>query len=141
MRRRYQPWLIGGNIAPASVGQCDPRTDDHWRKAAWPTTSRKMTPPPAGSCRTISVPSNGAQTDDVPARLNAGEFVIPKDVAEWKGQEFFYKLMAQARAIRAKAGSETGTDAGYQDDEQPAASQPSPDQGFAYGGAVGYGAM
>ena len=51
-------------------------------------------------------PSGGAATDDVQARLNSGEFVIPKDVAAWKGQEFFYKLMAQARTMRATAGSE-----------------------------------
>ena len=42
-------------------------------------------------------PSRGAQVDDVDARLNAGEFVIPKDVAQWKGKEFFYKMIEQAR--------------------------------------------
>jgi hypothetical protein len=42
-------------------------------------------------------PSNGSRVDDVQARLNAGEFVIPKDVAQWKGKEFFHKLIEQAR--------------------------------------------
>jgi hypothetical protein len=37
--------------------------------------------------------------------LNAGEFVIPKDVAQWKGQEFFYQLMAKARRARAESGN------------------------------------
>jgi hypothetical protein len=46
-------------------------------------------------------PSGGSKTDDVNARLNAGEFVIPKDVATWKGKEFFYKLIAQARKNRS----------------------------------------
>jgi hypothetical protein len=50
-------------------------------------------------------PSNGAQTDDVDARLNAGEFVIPRDVTQWLGQQHFYKLMAQARKARATAGN------------------------------------
>ena len=50
-------------------------------------------------------PSDGAQVDDVDARLNAGEFVIPRDVALFKGQEFFYKLMAQARLARATLGN------------------------------------
>jgi hypothetical protein len=50
-------------------------------------------------------PTGGQKVDDVKANLTAGEFVIPKDVAEWKGQEFFYKLMAQSRKIRAMAGS------------------------------------
>ena len=50
-------------------------------------------------------PSNGDQTDDVQARLNAGEFVVPKDVSEWLGQSFFYKLMAKARKDRVMLGS------------------------------------
>jgi hypothetical protein len=56
-------------------------------------------------------PTEGARTDDVDARLNAGEFVIPKDVAAWKGQEFFYKLMAQSRKMRATAGSQSAQQA------------------------------
>jgi hypothetical protein len=58
-------------------------------------------------------PSAGAKVDDVDARLNSGEFVIPKDVAAWKGQEFFYKLMATARKMRATAGQESGQGMGY----------------------------
>jgi hypothetical protein len=53
-------------------------------------------------------PSHGARTDDVPTRmpsgapghLNADEFVIPKDVALWKGQEFFQNLIDQSRKKR-----------------------------------------
>jgi hypothetical protein len=57
-------------------------------------------------------PSHGAQTDDVRASLNgrmpgvnvnAGEFVVPKDVAAWKGQEFFQKLIQQSRKSRVTA--------------------------------------
>jgi hypothetical protein len=57
-------------------------------------------------------PSDGAQTDDVPAQLNAGEFVVPKDVTAWLGQQHFYKLMAQARKARAMAGND-GAKVGY----------------------------
>jgi hypothetical protein len=57
-------------------------------------------------------PSNGANTDDVSAQLNAGEFVVPKDVTAWLGQQHFYKLMAQARKARAMAGSD-GAKVGY----------------------------
>lgn len=50
-------------------------------------------------------PSGGQQVDDVQAqgpgnsniRLNADEFVIPNDVAKWKGQEFFQKLIMDSR--------------------------------------------
>jgi hypothetical protein len=48
-------------------------------------------------------PSGGQQTDDVSARLNVGEFVIPRDVAMWKGQEFFQKLIDQSRQRRGAA--------------------------------------
>ena len=51
-------------------------------------------------------PTDGQRVDDVPANLTAGEFVIPKDIVEWKGQEFFYKLMAQARKMRATGGGQ-----------------------------------
>ena len=76
--------------------------------------------------------SNGNRVDDVPANLTAGEFVIPKDIVEWKGQEFFYKLMAQARKMRAMGG-----------EEQPAtgygASQDQDKQSYADGGSVARG--
>jgi hypothetical protein len=45
-------------------------------------------------------PSNGKQVDDVPARLNEGEYVIPRDVVQFKGKEFFHKLIAQSRKNR-----------------------------------------
>jgi hypothetical protein len=35
--------------------------------------------------------------DTVPAALEVGEYVIPKDVVEWKGKEFFERLTAKAR--------------------------------------------
>lgn len=58
-------------------------------------------------------PSAGAKVDDVPANLTAGEFVIPKDVAEWFGQGHFYKLMAQARKARAMSGNSRQAQVGY----------------------------
>jgi hypothetical protein len=61
-------------------------------------------------------PSGGQQIDDIPtqmpggapARLNAGEFVLPQDVARWKGQEFFHKLIAQSRSNMAQMQAHTG---------------------------------
>jgi hypothetical protein len=46
-------------------------------------------------------PSGGRRTDDVPANLNAGEFVVPKDVVAYKGQEFFQRLIRAARKQNA----------------------------------------
>jgi len=54
-------------------------------------------------------PSDGQQTDDVPARLNntrepirlnAGEFIIPRETVRWKGEKFFQDLIAQSRKQR-----------------------------------------
>jgi hypothetical protein len=42
-------------------------------------------------------PSQGQQTDDVHANVNAGEFVVPKDVVAHKGSEFFQNLVAKSR--------------------------------------------
>jgi len=50
-------------------------------------------------------PSDGRAIDDVPAQLNAGEYVIPQDVVGWKGKAFFAKLIAQSRKERAMNGS------------------------------------
>lgn len=43
-------------------------------------------------------PSGGAIPDDVPARLTAGEYVIPKEVVDWYGKQHFHKLIQKARA-------------------------------------------
>lgn len=45
-------------------------------------------------------PTRGIAVDDVPAQLTVGEFVIPKDVKEWKGEEFFHKLIDQSRTAK-----------------------------------------
>ena len=51
-----------------------------------------------GAVPTSASPSQGQVTDDVPAQLNAGEFVIPKDVTSWYGQKFMQDLIKKARA-------------------------------------------
>ncbi len=48
-------------------------------------------------------PSGGAVQDDVQINAQPNEFVIPRDVAMWKGQEFFQKMIAQSRAARTGA--------------------------------------
>lgn len=59
-------------------------------------------------------PSGGRRVDDIPAqgpggqplRMNANEFVIPQDVALWKGQEFFQNLIDQSRKKRVTASAQ-----------------------------------
>jgi hypothetical protein len=48
-------------------------------------------------------PTGGKAIDDVPARLTAGEFVVPKDVVSWKGEEFFQKLIEGSRKAKPEA--------------------------------------
>lgn len=60
-----------------------------------------VTPP--GKVPEDASPSRGKAIDDVPARLNVGEFVTPKDVVAWKGEEFFQKLIEQSRKDKQKA--------------------------------------
>lgn len=55
--------------------------------------------------------SQGAITDDVPARLNVGEFVFPKDVVQWRGEAWMQKEIMKARKEREQntvAEPETG---------------------------------
>lgn len=56
-----------------------------------------------GAIPEAASPSRGKAVDDVPARLSAGEFVIPKDVLSWKGEEFFQKLIEGSRKARPAA--------------------------------------
>jgi hypothetical protein len=53
-----------------------------------------MVPPEAS-------PSGGAETDDVHALLNEGEFVVPKDVASWLGEKFLQNMINKARTEAA----------------------------------------
>lgn len=88
-------------------------------------------PTTGGFVPSSASPSMGAQTDDIPANLNANEFVIPRDVALWKGQEFFQKLIQQSRknAMSAPAQGKPGP--------APAGRPAFSSQAFADGGTVG----
>jgi len=55
---------------------------------------------PGGPVTPSMSPSRGQQTDDVHANVNAGEFVVPKDVVAHKGQEFFQNIIAKTRKAR-----------------------------------------
>lgn len=86
-----------------------------------------------GAVPVAASPSRGAVTDDIPAvtpggpaRLNGGEFVLPKDVVSWKGEEFLQKLIAQSR--KQKEGASAKPKAGAIP-MNPAAMQSRPAQG------------
>lgn len=81
---------MGESFAGGGAIDMDPRGEDP-RATTGGFVSRDLSP------------SGGRATDDIPARLNADEFVIPRDVTMWKGQEFFQKLIAQSRQNRQGA--------------------------------------
>lgn len=51
-------------------------------------------------------PTGGAAIDDVDAKLTAGEFVVPKDVVSWKGEEFFQRLIDGSRKAKPQASAQ-----------------------------------
>lgn len=61
---------------------------------------RGVLPTTGGAVSRGASPSRGRQTDDVNARLNAGEFVVPRDVVQDKGTSFFKNLIAKSRKLR-----------------------------------------
>lgn len=74
-------------------------------------------PTDGGGVPNDASPSDGAAIDDVPARLTAGEFVVPKDVAAWKGEEYFQKLIDQSRKAKSEASAKPAI--GYAPAEEP----------------------
>ena len=68
---------------------------------------------PGGHVPYSASPSQGAVTDDIPARLNAGEFVIPKEVVEWEGQKNIYKMIDKAKSEREQVEATTETKPDY----------------------------
>jgi hypothetical protein len=57
-------------------------------------------PTTGGAVPRSASPSRGQQTDDISARLNAGEYVIPRDVVKHQGTKFFTDLIAKSRKLR-----------------------------------------
>ena len=68
--------------------------------AGGPPAQSSALPTNGGRVASAMSPSNGMQSDDVPARLTADEFVVPRDVAKWKGEEFFQKMIQKSRQDR-----------------------------------------
>ena len=76
--------------------------DDSWYDESDESFARGggVLPTTGGRVPRSASPSRGRQTDDIPARLNAGEYVIPRDVVTDKGHEFFRSLIEKSRRNR-----------------------------------------
>jgi hypothetical protein len=58
---------------------------------------------PGGAVPAGASPTGGKGTDDVPARLTVGEYIIPKDVTAWLGHKHFQSLIDKSREQAAAA--------------------------------------
>lgn len=58
---------------------------------------------PGGAVPVHASPSGGRAVDDVNANLTVGEYIVPKDVVAWKGQEHFQKLIDSSRKQASEA--------------------------------------
>jgi hypothetical protein len=90
-----------------------------------------------GAVPTDMSPSGGAAIDDVdavspggPAKLNAGEFVVPKDVTSWYGEKFMQNLIMKARNEKQGAGAKPQQKPSGPEPSDPAFQpRPQPQQG------------
>jgi len=89
----------GGPVGYQAGGAVDPTTTpaQGGGQTGIPPTPIPPGGTPGGVVPAHASPSMGVATDDVPAMLTANEFVIPKDVATWKGHEYFAKQIDSAR--------------------------------------------
>ena len=60
-------------------------------------------PVEGGAIPVDASPSRGAVTDDIDAKVNAGEFIIPKDIASWYGEKHFQDLIMKGRKAKEEA--------------------------------------
>lgn len=66
-------------------------------------------PPSQNVVPSQASPSAGRNVDDVDAKLNVGEFVIPKEVVQWEGEKAIYKMVERAKQERAQNAATTET--------------------------------
>jgi ubiquitin len=61
-----------------------------------------------GLVPTEASPTRGVVTDDVPAQLSAGEFVIPADAVKWFGEKHMHGLIEKANRERGETPMTSG---------------------------------
>ncbi len=91
------PSQMGGGYDPTGGDQ---NPGGYGYAAGGRVRPRGMIPTSGGAVPRSASPSQGRRTDDIPARLNAGEFVIPRDVTQHFGTKHFQDLIAKSRKLR-----------------------------------------
>jgi hypothetical protein len=63
---------------------------------------------PGGAVPAAASPTAGRATDDVPAALTVGEFVVPKDVVAWQGEKKMHDMIIKSREERSELKAQSG---------------------------------
>lgn len=61
-----------------------------------------------GAVPTDASPSMGVEVDDIPARLNAGEFIMPREAVSWFGEKTMHDMIMKAQKERAQVEQQSG---------------------------------
>lgn len=61
-----------------------------------------------GAVPEAASPTRGQAVDDVPARLNAGEFVVPKEVVSWVGEKTMHQMIEKAKKEKTELPQRSG---------------------------------
>lgn len=61
-----------------------------------------------GAVPEMASPSAGVETDDVPARVNVGEFIMPKEAVSWFGEKAMHDMILKAQKERAQIEQQSG---------------------------------
>lgn len=69
-------------------------------------------------------PSDGREIDDVPAMLNDGEFIMPKEAVAWYGEKFFHDMIIKAQKQRQETQAQSGAVPAVGPASAPAAALP-----------------
>lgn len=79
-------------------------------KAAFSALEDGGTVPPSagGAVPAAASPSRGQAVDDVQARVNVGEFVVPKDVVSWVGEKTMHQMIEKAKKERDELPQRSG---------------------------------
>jgi hypothetical protein len=94
-------WL--GTVAPLAAAAHGGGTIPHYADGGGAIATGA--PPMGAPGATVPVsasPSGGAQQDDVNARVEPGEFVMPETAASWYGEKFLQNLVQKAHKERAE---------------------------------------
>jgi hypothetical protein len=98
----------GGAAATAGMKKLFSGPSDYAEGGAVPDPGQDPSQDPSQDPNLVPAgasPSGGKAIDDVSARVSSGEFILPRDVVEWLGEEKLQNLIKKAREGKQGAGA------------------------------------